>query len=734
MKRIAIFLAVLAMLLPLWMAAQTSAPSPQRASFRVVDEVTEHEVPRLGVNLGSRSNWGAEQLMANVLVNPGFEPTLDGAIVIVKQVSGAEFTDDTGWLGRPDHFWARASFSIRTGRLAGIEGVILDSNTWQGLPHFTSSHVLIGLAAGDVIALRQTQRDALPAHWWWEHATRDRIGVDRAIRPGSPGMQSLRLAPDSAERVAALSYIDLIGDRAGKLLPLSGLWEARFWAKADAGARLTVHLRRLNRPAMLRQAVSPGPKWREYRFRFSPDDSGPPANLEFRFEVEGAGSKLWLDDVSLSPVNPHASGFRREVVETLQLLQPGYLRDWQGQLGDSFANRIADDEARRPSRYRPGDETQFAYSLPQFFALCQAVRAEPWLVLPTTLRDAEWLQAGRYLHQAAKQYGFREIVVEFGNENWNAIFRPAGIMSAGAMAEAAQRGFRLLNSAAAGGPRLLPVLGGQFVNPDALQQAAPAASQASLLAIAPYYAFALPAAARVEDNIPLLFPDDRQLLGRWSRLSQDSRKQLAVYEVNAHSTSGDALPEDVSRLVASRAAGTALLYRALAAAAAGAWRQCLYSFAGFDTFRGDHQLVRLFGITRDLSTVGRLRPTGLAMRLANLALRGDAYRVIADPAANGSGEIGVAVFQANGRWSLLAASASRKEIEISVQLPPAGVPPNTLVSIEGASPLANNEITEQVRLQSRPLAPEGTSVRFRLAPYGASAAIFQDATDRQRRP
>ena len=71
-------------------AAQSSAPE---LAFRVSAQPAQRGVPRLGLNLGSRTSWGAEQLMANVLLNPGFEATDDGAIVIVRQAIAGDVAD-----------------------------------------------------------------------------------------------------------------------------------------------------------------------------------------------------------------------------------------------------------------------------------------------------------------------------------------------------------------------------------------------------------------------------------------------------------------------------------------------------------------------------------------------------------------------------------------------------------------------------------------------------------------
>ncbi len=698
----------------------------QQMELHAEGQPAQHDVPRIGVNLGSQTSWGAEQLTANILANPGFEATHDGAIVVVHAVSGTEFTDDAGWLARPASFWKGARFSVRTGRLAGVEGRILESGLWQGLPHFRASCVLTGLAPGDVVALEREGGSELPSHWWWQNPGAIRASGER--RPQSEGRQSLLMSPDLAGPADAISYIDQISDRAGKLLLLRGAWEAGFWARSIAGGRLTVQLRRVNGAPFLRESVQPGVAWRHYSFRFSPLDTGPPAGLEFRLEAEGVGSQVWVDDVSLAQAGAPQGGFRTEVAQTLSRLRPGYLRDWQGQLGDSFANRIASQWARQPFRYRPGDETAWGYSLPDFFELCHQVDAQPWIVLPVTLTDEEWTAAGAWIKGQIARYGFREVVVEFGNENWNGIFRPAGIQDATRMQEAAERGFRFLNQAAGNDARILPAIGGQFVNPAMLKDASRMAPSARLLAVAPYYARSLRKAGPSGPDVAQLFTTEDRPAEEYGRLARQSGKQLAIYEMNAHSMDGDATPVEASALVTGQAAGTAILFHALRALEQGATRQCLFTLAAFDTFRSDGTLIRLFGLARDLTEDGRLRPTGLAMELANRAIGGDAWDLT--PArgtdAQAARDVAVRAFRGPKGWSVVAASASPHPTDLVIDLPAGQGPmPRSLAHLTGPGPMASNEDGPQVKLSVEPAAVEGNRLRIHLDPFGAAAAYSE---------
>ena len=100
--------------------ASTAAGAPLR--LRVVEAAVTKGALRAGVNLGTWSAWGADQLMANVLKNPGFEGTIDRAVVRVSSVRESRFSDDDAGLARPDGFWIGGTYDVRTGRAAGRGG------------------------------------------------------------------------------------------------------------------------------------------------------------------------------------------------------------------------------------------------------------------------------------------------------------------------------------------------------------------------------------------------------------------------------------------------------------------------------------------------------------------------------------------------------------------------------------------------------------------------------------
>jgi hypothetical protein len=603
------------------------------------------DVPRIGLNLGVWTSWGAEQLSANVLMNPGFEGVIDRAIVVVRNPQGDSFSDDTDWLARAPGFWNQAAFHVLTGREAGKHGTVLQSNRTA----FQIDNPLPALAPGDVVALTKTDDQQLPTQWWLEGPGHTVDGP----RPASPGRRSLRLPPTAA----AASYLDAINDRAGKLLPLNGEWTLSLWARAATpSAKLHVQIDRSGAPAFLNVLVPLATEWREYRWTMRPADTGAPATLAVRFTNESEGADIWLDDTSFRPRTANPTAFRDEVVQTLRTLRPGYLRDWQGQLGDTLLNRLAPAHARRATRYRPGgtEATDFAYSLPDFLALSHQIGANPWVVLPTTFTPAEWAEAGALLRAKADEYGFREVVVEFGNENWNELFRPAGILSAATLTEAAGLAFTRLLEGAGHDPRIRPVLSGSFSNLSQHETLWERTPPSTILAFAPYWAYD-PEAPRA------FFPEDHSR--RLRTLS--NRHETAIYEMNAHSLNGSAPAETVNQILAAPATAAALAWNTIGALQAGVERICIYTLAGFDTHgEGKGRLINLFGITRDLAAPNRLRPEGDAMALFNQAIGGNYHAV-----ETTSPDVRAAAFATEEGWRVLLVSRSASPQRVRLTFP-----------------------------------------------------------------
>lgn len=626
------------------------------------------DVPRYGLNLGGSGTWGAEQLRANVLTNPGFEAILDRTVIIVKDSDGRRIVNDTDWLARPDGFWSGATYDVRSGGAAGHSGKVLDSRKHaDGFAEILLDPPPNGIVRGDVVVLTRTV-DTNPAPGWWADKGRFGVATDD-IRPGSPGRQSLRLLSTAETSTELLHYFDNIGDRAGKLLPVNGKWRLDFWALSRTpGARLHIHFDRGGHAVFLDAEIVPGSDWQHHVFEFEAQDDGPPAVLTLG--LRASGGEVLLDDAYLGEAEAGAGGFRRVVVETLRGLRPGFLRDWQGQLGDTLGNRLAPEQGHRPARYRPGDhEAQFHYGLPDFLELCAAVEAQPWIVAPTTLDDAEWRRLGAYLRQAADAHDFHTLLVEFGNENWNAIFRPGGIPDAATHAAVADRAFRLLKEGSGNDPRLVPVANAQFVNPDSPRQIGALSREAARIAVAPYFLYRLDAGISVAAGHDAALRESGELIAQEAATARSQGKQLAVYEENFHTTLGNVDTTTRNAVVTGAASGSALARRLLQGTLAGLREQAVYSFSGFDSYLQEGKgLVQLWGITRDLTEADRLRPTGIALGMLNRVAGGNARGMKCSGAD--CGQLTAVAFD-EGRLSIVSAAVAPLPLAIELSCPAA---------------------------------------------------------------
>jgi hypothetical protein len=683
------------------------------------------DLPRYGLNIGAPTTFGAEQLRANVLANPGFEAVLDSNILILAEADPGHMVDDNRWLARPDGFWIGARFSVRSGAAAGQDGQVADSRARprDGLGEFLPARPVPGLRRGDVVSVVRRD-DPQPAALWWSQPGQ-LASAPGDVRPGSPGRQSLRLKPPGRKTADLVHYLDNIQTRAGRLLPVRGPWRLSLWARAPGpGARLRLSFERMNAPPFVAQEVAPGPDWREYRFDFRGPEiadrsAGAPGPLILRIQAQGG--EVRVDDAYLGEAEPHASGFRREAIAALKTLNPGYLRDWQGQSGDALDNRLAPEFARQPVRHSPNPQAaSFHYGLPDFLALCAEVGARPWVVAPTTLSDPEWRRLGAALRAAADRHGFDEILVEFGNENWNSGFRPTGIADPGLHGAVADRGFALLKAGAGQDRRLRAVANAHFAVPDGPRRIGAASAQADRVAVAPYFLYELNAGVGLDRAVAAGFEADGARLRDQAAAVAALGKGLSVYEVNFHTTQGSAPPELRNRVVAGAASGPALARQLLQGSLAGAREQAVFTFAGFDNFvEGQRGLVRLWGVTRDLAGADRLRPTGEALALLNRVAGGPARAGL----CGGPDCAGITALYFDDGRRLALVSALSHPTQVAARLPCAGNAVS-LDLLDGSRPERDNELRRQVRPETVTLACRDGEASFGLPPY--SLAVLHD--------
>lgn len=651
----------------------------------VRDTVVLQGAKRLGLNVGARDTYGANQFIKNLIPNPGFENAEYGTLLHVGDGSDSNTIYqafwDTSWnndqygIGQPVGFWNGGTYEFLYGPAKGRRGTIVDfyhSADRRYVFELDSDGVRPG--GYDVMSARKE----LPGISGWP-AMRTDVVDTTTTRPGSTGQQSLLILPTNESWKASQSlFMDSFwrdsDPTAGKMYIVEGPYRLAFWAKgSSSGAQLRVEFRREGEGVFFNETVNLTTDWRYYEFNriipagqdqrrsYSPTEYHPLLVLKIYIN---AGQMAWLDDMELyksDETNPTA--FTDVFVNKLKELRPGVLRDWGNQLGSSLDNQLCDPFARKTLGWRPHERNAgaYSYSLHEFLELCREVDAEPWYVIPPTLTAEEMINLCEYLCAPADgshpyadwraELGqlepwtsvFPMIHLEWGNEMWGAAsgsdpFFGASAMGGDRLGVMAHDRFGAFKDY---GPYFDPakfdfIIGGQVGWPGRQREIEQYSSNHNSVALAPYFGTLSNAWGNTQDIFGPLFakPIYESTLGN----VKQSKDQLAsvgrptrlnIYEINFHTT-GDATPLDIRNdFVTSMAGGVAMpLFMLHYMKTFGMREHCAFQALQYSFNRGNGEHVRIWGCLRDLNVTGRKRPTWLGMEIANKAIRGDMIETV----------------------------------------------------------------------------------------------------------
>lgn len=417
-----IALAVLAIVFLVSRNGEKLTPEDPAPAIRLVVE-SESKTPfthRVGVNLGQCTDYGPEQLMKNMITNPGFEGTVDRQIITVSHADTTGF-DAAQKSGDPDGWWDNGQFEVLSGISAGNRGIIASSleKGEREFPSYTVKGIAPSLKEGDAVLLMQTRPDS---NVWIPSDSDGRVIPDTShARPGSTGVQSLKMvSTEGAPSSVRFFYNGAANEDKGNFLPLNGSWTLTFWMTANNGSG-TVDLKfgRANEATkeekpFLHQTITTTSEWKRYTYHFDIVGASTATVLDLDIQVHGPVT-VWLDDMFLGPSQETPTVFRSEVLDHLKQLRPRFVRDSHDGSGDSASNRLADPFSRKSTIVRKGNEKgqpQFLYSIPELLELSKYVGAIPWIVLPATLTDSELDEMGHYLAQNATQKQFARVILE----------------------------------------------------------------------------------------------------------------------------------------------------------------------------------------------------------------------------------------------------------------------------------------------------------------------------------
>ncbi len=654
--------------------------APNATTVTVTNDILVSDVKRIGINVGSRSRWGAGQFLKNLIENPGFEAGVYGSVVhvatgssgnrIIQDFWDTTWNNDSFNIGQPVGFWDGADYEIVYGPAAGRAGTI-SSFTHE------NDHYVFNL----------DQNGAVPDQWdvmfirkEWDGlaATSEWATPHPSARPGSPGSQSLHLVHTGQSWQASYSfYMDSAwrdGDRtSGKLFIVKGNWHVEFWARgASDGDVIRVRFFREGEADFFDETVSLTSQWVKYEFDsyvpLGADPLGPYTSgeyhpiLGFSFTVPNAGDEVWVDDVSLhSTDHENPTVFTDAYVDRLKELQPGILRNWSNQFGSTLDVQLAETWGRKTQGYRPHDRIPgaYSYSLHEFLVLCQEVGAEPWYVFPPTFSPVDMVNLVEYLAAPANSgypYAdtraglgqtspwtevFPTVHLEFGNELWGAAsgsdpFWGASLLGGVRLGQIAHDRFEILKTHTAYDPAELNlIIGGQAGYPGRQGEIDSNSTAHDSIALAPYFGELDNFATDDEIYYPLLArPLDDVLTGqvRQSQDELDATNQgtaLAVYELNFHTTGGSSPLDTRNDFVTGQGGALALpLHHLLYLRELDIRDQTAFSSLQYAYRMGNGEYVRLWGMLRDLEATGRKRPTWLGVELINKAIQGDLITTI----------------------------------------------------------------------------------------------------------
>ncbi len=647
-------------------AQTTNGGTAEVTRLRVTSEVILSKVTRLGVNLGEQNFYDSGQMLKNLLYrNPEFAGTTYRSIFHCDVGGAGRCVDARGGIQFPADFWNGASYEVLEGEAAGQRGTVTAGVQSPGGYVLTLNSGGSAIGVGNWIAAEKDFPDGLHtaggtaggAGWWPTMHGGARIEVEHNdLPPGVPVRQALKIDAVGAGQSADLNaYFDSTAGMT--FVHLRGRYRLSFRAKAVSGpsamhvhvARTVAGLRRyLDADVQLTRA------WAQYNEEFAANETTlPAAAVETGFSVTG-GSVL-LCDVSLEQVGGDAANhtvFRDEVVETLKELHPGVLRLMESDagLGSGVDNLLGNPAARERSGYRAWfkKSDDVAVGIPEFLELCLETGAEPWIVAPTAMSLDETRELAEYLAGPAKTRGgalraaggraepwtraFGTIHIELGNETWNPDYRGESIedpVAYGRRANAVFAEFRQAAGTQAG--RFDLVVGTHAYDPGRNAALLAATPLANTLAIAPYLMRSVTEWAN-DDQLygPLLAqPEEMSRDGFVAEAARSAGgRQLAVYEVNLHTTGGTAPQDILDRLTSSDAAGIAVAGHMLRMMRDDGVRdEMLFSLPQFEFGRADGKTVKLWGSVVEMGADGRKRPQFLAESLANRAIRGDLVKV-----------------------------------------------------------------------------------------------------------
>ncbi len=775
-----------AVVLPILGLAGASPAVAQVTTVTITSDTVQRGIKRLGINLGSRNRWGDAQILKNLIENPGFEAGEYGSVILADSGSTgtalyqALVSPSNNGNAQPAGFWDGAEYEIVWGAAKGRAGRVRAFQQQNGRYLFQLDNSGAVPGRMDVVLVRQR----VPGIYG-----NTTIADTTTTRPGSAGRQSMKMNAANARFDFYMDSYWRDGDRsAGKFLPVSGRWHMEIWAKGRTGTE-TLHAQffREGTAPFIDQRAALTTEWRKYEWDVDVPTTADPnrpygANeyrpiLDARIETGAADQEIWVDDVVLARASDiNTTVFADAFVERLRELNPGIVRDWSTQFGSTLDAQLAPAEGRPTSGSRsdarvPGSH---GYGLHEFLELAATLGAEPWYVVPPSFSPADLTNLVEYLaapsgaghayadrraalgHPEPWTSTFPTIHLEYGNELWGSArtddpFQGASVSGGVRLGAVASDRFAIIRASQFfQANRFNLIIGGQAGFPGRQAEIEANATQHDAVALAPYFGTLDVFDADSVIFAPLLATPFYQA-GPTGGMHQSRGyidagghgTNLAIYEINFHTTSG-AAPIDIRNdFLTSQVGGVALPLTMLTyQRELGAIDQCAFSALGYSFRMANGDYARVWGMLRDLYASGRKRPTWLGLELANQAIlpnavatrQNGANPAWSQPAINGIG----AATQVNAIQSFAYAGGGRRSVilfnlslttahPVELELPAVPTAYAGILQLLGGLH-DDNEDSATVRIGSTAISDFRQGYALQLPPHSITAITWEDAT------
>jgi hypothetical protein len=762
--------------------ALSSTSFSQSTNISIGTTTVQPSVKRLGINLGTLDYYDSGQTTQNLLMqNPGFEGQIWNSTIRCAAGTATSCIDEDQWAAWPAGFWNGATFEIFWGTSAGRTGTITSSTAPANGHGITLNFSNYGVApaAGDYLIVRKTVPGGASGGWWIGTTGNGTVGDNLTdLPPGTLGKQTVVVTAPTANDTASISgfFDSVLGHT---FLQLNGSYQLQFKAKGTGGSnQIKLAISRTGVATYVSQTISLANSWNTYNINFTASENGSIGTGGVSFATVGADSFL-LDDVSLVKTNgdpTNTTVFRDPVVSALRTLNPGLLRYWGGQLGDTLDNLLQPQFGRQRSGYLAWytEADIVDYGLHDFLTLCQTIGAEPWFVVPSTFSTTDANNLIEYLAGSpTSTYGakraalgqtaawtavFSKIHLEFGNEAWNGTFKGGSIEYAAPYGSRAQTIFGIMRA----NPNFVAgnfdlVVGGQAAYAGRNTQILNSVTNNDSIAVAPYTMGTVDSYSDNESLFGSTFAEPEALMSSNGTAEGETPGEvlqdyqaiqasnhpvpMSFYEINVATLAGNITQQALDSYTPSLGAGLMVADTMLLSLRHfGAVNQMLFALPQYNFLRSDGLTALLWGSVVDMGVNNLRRPQFLALQLANTALTNGAAMLQtvhsgADPTwnqpmvntvqFNGAHYLHSFAFANGSNRSAIVFNLSRSS-SLPVTFSGANAPSGTvqMQQLTSAYPTDTNETSSVVNITTSTLNSFNASSGLSLPPYSMTVLTW----------